>query len=218
MSGATALARARQAGVAVTLDGDSLALSATRAAPKEVLDLLRTYKTEIVELLRCQATQTAQVDTTGHDIAPLSPRARTRTLEGNPGDVVTTRVHPGGGGRLTPAGYVALGSDDPGDDGLEWRGEVEDARPARHEPDWWRPKPLPQGSLVQSLCAAGATVRTWSAGRGGMAEIEAPAGMSADLVAEVKARGWAVVPTDRSNSEALHDSWLANVPIADLEP
>lgn len=43
------------------------------------------------------------------------------------------------------------------------QGAAEDVPPARHaEPDWWRPKPLPVGSLVQRLCAAGATVRTWS--------------------------------------------------------
>lgn len=214
MSGATALARARQTGVAVTLVGDSLALSATRAAPKEVLNLLRMYKPEIVELLRRQATQAAQVDTTGHDIAPLSPHARTRTREGNPGDVVTTRVHLRSGGQLTPAGDVALGSDDPGDDGLERSGEVEEVQAQPSEPDWWRPKPLPAGSLVARLCAVGATVRTY----GSKAEIEAPAGFPADLLHEIEARGWTVIPGGRANPEAVHDSWLAGVPIADLKP
>jgi hypothetical protein len=76
----------------------------------------------------------------------------------------------------------------------------------------------PEGSLVQRLCAAGATVRTWSNGRGGQAAIEAPAGISADLLREVEARGWRIIPGGRDNPEAMHDSWLADVPIAELEP
>ena len=98
------------------------------------------------------------------------------------------------------------------------QGEAEDVQSARHaEPDWWRPKPLPVGSLVQRLCAAGATVRTWSNGRGGQASIEAPAGIPADLLREVEARGWRIIPGGKPNSEAEHDSWLAGVPIAELE-
>ncbi len=76
----------------------------------------------------------------------------------------------------------------------------------------------PKGSLVARLCAAGATVRTWSVGRGGQASIEAPTGIPADLLREVEARGWAIIPGGRANPEAEHDSWLAGVPIADLEP
>lgn len=68
------------------------------------------------------------------------------------------------------------------------------------------------------LCAAGATVRTWSVGRGDEASIEAPAGISAELLREVKARGWRVIPGGRANPEAVHDSWLAGVPIAEFEP
>ena len=75
----------------------------------------------------------------------------------------------------------------------------------------------PKGSLVARLCAAGATVRTWSVGRGGQASIEAPTGIPADLLREVEARGWAIIPGGRANPEAEHDSWLAGVPIADLE-
>lgn len=115
-------------------------------------------------------------------------------------------------GRLVPAGPVA-----PGDAGLEWTGEAEDVPPRAPEPDWRRPRPLPEGSLVSRLCAAGATVRTWSVGRGGQASIEAPAGIPADLVKEVEARGWRIIPGGLPNPEAEHDSWLAGVPIADLE-
>jgi hypothetical protein len=87
--------------------------------------------------------------------------------------------------------------------------------PPRHES---RPGHAPAaGSLVARLCAAGATVRTWSVGRGGKASIEAPAGISAELLREVEARGWRVIPGGRANPEAVHDSWLAGVPIADLE-
>ena len=57
----------------------------------------------------------------------------------------------------------------------------------------------PRGSLVARLCAAGATVRTWSVGRGGQASIEAPAGIPADLLHEVEARGWRIIPGGRAN-------------------
>lgn len=81
--------------------------------------------------------------------------------------------------------------------------------------------PLPNapapGSLVARLVAAGATVRTWSVGRGGQASIEAPAGIPADLLREVEARGWRIIPGGRANPEAEHDSWLVGVPIVDLE-
>jgi hypothetical protein len=78
--------------------------------------------------------------------------------------------------------------------------------------------PPASGSLVGRLCAAGATVRTWSVGRGGEASIEAPAGIPADLLREVEARGWRIIPGGRANPEAVHDSWLAGVPVAELEP
>ena len=115
---------------------------------------------------------------------------------------------------LHPAGDVALGADDPGDEGLEWAGEVEEMQAQPSEPDCWRPKPLPAGSLLARLCAAGATVRTY----GREASIEAPAGIPADLLHEVEARGWRIIPGGRANPEAEHDSWLAGVPIAELEP
>jgi hypothetical protein len=74
----------------------------------------------------------------------------------------------------------------------------------------------PQGSLVSRLCAAGATVRTW--GCGDRSQVELPAGISAELLREVEARGWRIIPGGRANPEAVHDSWLAGVPIAALEP
>ena len=78
------------------------------------------------------------------------------------------------------------------------------------------PNPPAPGGLVARLVAAGATVRTWSNGRGAMASIEAPAGIPAELVAEVEARGWRIVPGGPPNPEAEHDSWLAGVPVAEL--
>ena len=71
------------------------------------------------------------------------------------------------------------------------------------------------GSLVARLCAAGATVRTYAGKDGATAEIEAPTGISPELLREVEARGWRVIPGGRANPEAMHDSWLAGVPIAD---
>ena len=86
MSGATALAQARQAGVVVTLDRDSLALSATRPPPQDVLELLKAYKLEIIELLRCHDRPDGQVDLTGPNLNPSSPRARTHAhMEGRTG-------------------------------------------------------------------------------------------------------------------------------------
>jgi hypothetical protein len=74
----------------------------------------------------------------------------------------------------------------------------------------------PRGSLVARLTAAGATVRTW--GGGDRSQVELPAGISAELLREVEARGWRIIPGGRANPEAVHDSWLAGVPIAELEP
>ena len=74
----------------------------------------------------------------------------------------------------------------------------------------------PRGSLVARLTAAGATVRTW--GGGDRSQVELPAGISADLLREVEARGWRIIPGGRANPKAVHDSWLAGVPIAELEP
>ena len=126
-------------------------------------------------------------------------------------------VHPvqasNGAGFPEPGSDIAPavpGSSEP----AEWQGEIEEMPPARHaEPDWWRPKPLLQGSLVVRLCAVGATVRTY----GSNASIEVPAGIPADLLHEVEARGWRIIPGGRANPEAEHDSWLAGVPIAELK-
>lgn len=115
---------------------------------------------------------------------------------------------------LVPAGPVALGQDDPGDHGLGWVGEAQGAAPPKPEPAWWRPKLLPQGSLHARLVAAGATINTY----GSKASVRAPAGIPAELVQEVEARGWAIIPGGKPNPEAEHDSWLAGVPVAELKP
>lgn len=116
-------------------------------------------------------------------------------------------------GRLVPSAPVALGPDDPGDEGLEWQGEAEDVPARKGEPDWWRPRPLPEGTLHARLVAAGATINTY----GKCASVRAPAGIPAELLHEVEARGWRIIPGGRANPEAEHDSWLAGVPIAELE-
>lgn len=67
------------------------------------------------------------------------------------------------------------------------------------------------------LCQEGATVRTYGMSGGATAEIEAPAGISADLVREVEARGWRIIPGGKPNTDAEHDSWLAGVPASDLK-
>jgi hypothetical protein len=74
----------------------------------------------------------------------------------------------------------------------------------------------PAGSLLARLAAAGATVRVWN--EDDQSQIELPAGISADLLHEVEARGWRIIPGGRANLEAVHDSWLAGVPIAELAP
>jgi hypothetical protein len=121
-------------------------------------------------------------------------------------------------GSLDPAGDVALGPDDPGDDGLEWHVEAEEPIVGHRivEPE---PEPVPhrwaapEGSLQARLVAIGATVNTY----GKCASVRAPAGIPADLVKEVEARGWRIIPGGRANPEAEHDSWLAGVPIAELD-
>jgi hypothetical protein len=61
--------------------------------------------------------------------------------------------------------------------------------------------PPASGSLVGRLCAAGTTVRTWSHGRGGQASIETPAGIPAELLHEVEAQGWRIIPAAGSTPE-----------------
>ena len=73
----------------------------------------------------------------------------------------------------------------------------------------------PSASLVRRLAAAGATVREWDGGD--QSQVELPAGIPVDLLREVEARGWRIIPGGRANPEAEHDSWLAGVPIAELE-
>lgn len=78
-----------------------------------------------------------------------------------------------------------------------------------------RPALLPvAGSLQARLVAVGATVNTY----GKRASVRAPAGIPPELVREVEARGWAIIPGGKPNPEAEHDSWLAGVPIAELDP
>ena len=72
----------------------------------------------------------------------------------------------------------------------------------------------PKGSLQARLVAVGATVNTY----GKRASVRAPAGIPSELVREVEARGWAIIPGGKPNREAEHDSWLAGVPIAELDP
>ena len=80
------------------------------------------------------------------------------------------------------------------------------------EPD---PRLLPpKGSLQARLVAVGATVNTY----GKRASVRAPAGIPLELVKEVEARGWAIIPGGSPNAEAEHDTWLAGVPIAELDP
>ena len=74
----------------------------------------------------------------------------------------------------------------------------------------------PPGSLHARLCEAGATVRTYGGQQGAKAEVELPAGISAELLHEVEARGWCIIPGGRANAEAEHDSWLNGVPISEL--
>jgi|GEM_PF-6095622 len=103
---------------------------------------------------------------------------------------------------------------DPEPDPAGWLGEVElAAPPASDKPSWWHPKQLPVGSLPARLVAVGATINTAKGG-----SVRAPAGIPADLLREVEARGWRIIPGGKPNPEAEHDSWLAGVPIADLEP
>ena len=83
-------------------------------------------------------------------------------------------------------------------------------------PSWREPNLPTPGSLVGRLAAAGATVRVWDGGD--QSHVELPAGISAELLHEVEARGWRIIAGGRANPEAVHDSWLAGVPIAELDP
>jgi len=120
-------------------------------------------------------------------------------------------------GQLVPAGDVALGPDDPGDEGLEWQGEVEDVPPPEPEP---QPEPVPhlwappEGSLQRRLVAVGATVNSY----GKQASVRAPAGIPLELVEEVERRGWRIIPGGKPNPEAEHDSWaFGGVGIRELD-
>ena len=49
-------------------------------------------------------------------------------------------------------------------------------------------------------------MRTYAGKDGAKAEIEAPAGISAELLREIEARGWRIIPGGRANPETVHDS------------
>ena len=150
--------------------------------------------------------RTDQQNNPVYPVCPVSEGVRVVSGEAYP-------VLPG----LRPDGDAALGPDDPGDDGLEWYGEVEE--PIAGDRIGEDPEPHrayltpPAGSLQSRLVAVGATVNTY----GKRASVRAPAGIPADLLHEVEARGWAIIPGGKPNPEAEHDSWLAGVPIAELE-
>ena len=97
-------------------------------------------------------------------------------------------------------------------DPADWQGQAEHVAP-QPKPARWRPSLAPApGSLVQRLVAAGATVNTY----GSRASIRAPAGIPAELLHEVEARGWRIIPGGKPNPVAERDSRLAGVPMADL--
>lgn len=81
MSASLALFRAKQAGVAITLDGDKLRLEASSPAPSAVLELLAAHKPEIIALLRRRGLSAKQVDRTGPTSEGYDPCARARTCE-----------------------------------------------------------------------------------------------------------------------------------------
>ena len=141
------------------------------------------------------------------------PEKASRDLYYNKVTTVTTvtalETKADSGNRADDVAVTAVTEPDP----VEWQGEAEDVAPPKPEPAWWRPRPLPQASLHARLVAVGATVNTY----GSKASVRAPAGIPADLLHEVEARGWRVIPGGRANPEALHDSWLAGVPIRELE-
>lgn len=148
--------------------------------------------------------RTDQQNNPVYPVCPVSEGVRVVSGEAYP-------VLPG----LGPDGDAALGPDTPGDEGLAWHGEYEAPLPPASEPVPHRPSHAPApGSLVQRLVAAGATINPY----GGKPSVLAPAGISADLVREVEARGWRIIPGGKANPEAEHDSWLAGVPIRELEP
>ena len=71
----------------------------------------------------------------------------------------------------------------------------------------------PAGSLQARIVAVGATVNTY----GKCASVRAPVGIPAELVQEIEGSGWHIIPGGKPNPEAEHDSWLAGVPIVELE-
>jgi hypothetical protein len=157
----------------------------------------------------------ARTDQQDYPVYPVCPVSPSKSADPYPVYEEVTGGLPGlAPASLHPAGDVALGPDDPGDEGLEWAGAVEEMQAAASEPDWYRPKPLPAGSLQARLVAVGATVNT----DGKRASVRAPAGIPAELLHEVEARGWRIIPGGKPNPEAEHDSWLGGVPIRELEP
>ena len=160
----------------------------------------------------------ARTDQQDYPVYPVCPVSPSKSADPYPVYEEVTGGLPGlAPASLHPAGDVALGPNDRGHDGLEWQGEVEEPQARTSEPEPHRAYLSPSaGSLVARLAAAGATVRVWDGGD--QSQIELPAGIPAELLHEVEERGWRIIPGGRPNPEAEHDSWLAGVPIAELEP
>jgi hypothetical protein len=160
----------------------------------------------------------ARTDQQDYPVCPVCPVSPSKSADPDPVYEEVTGGLPGlAPASLHPAGEAALGSGIRGDDGLEWQGDVEEAQARTSEPEPHRAYLAPPArSLVARLAAAGATVRLWDGGD--HSQVELPAGIPAELLREVEARGWTIIPGGRANPEAEHDSWLADVPIRELEP
>lgn len=159
----------------------------------------------------------ARTDQQDYPVCPACPVSPSKSADPGPVYEEVTGGLPGlEATSLHSVGEAALGPNIRGDDGLEWQGEVEESQARTSEPEPHRAYLAPPaGSLVARLAAAGATVREWDGGY--QSQVELPAGIPAELLHEVEARGWRIIPGGRANPEAVHDSWLAGVPIRELE-
>ena len=137
MTASLTLYRAKQAGVTVRLEGDKLKLEAATPAPSKVLELLSAYKSEIIELLRCQKAAGQRLDRPGPTSTRLSPHARAHMHEGEPVQVgpdrstwVRSADEAAEIERILAAAERAVPDpgryDDPADKAAEWAGEFEE--------------------------------------------------------------------------------------------